>query len=183
MRAPALDTWLADPVVRVAHRREARATPDSLWAAAQRIALDDTRVLGQLVRWRIPGLPDELAYMDLFRNPPFVTLHEDSRALICGLCGRIWTLRRDYPQLSRAQEFLDFDEPGTVRVLYANWVVPAGEHRAAIVSETRVSPVDRGGRLGLMAVRPLIGAFAHLIDSEALTAVVRDAQHEEPVSE
>jgi hypothetical protein len=175
--APELDEWLAGPAVRVAHRREAGVTADELWAAAARVRLSDTRRLGQLVRWRIPGLPDGLSYMEMFRSPPFVTLDEDGGSFVAGLCGRIWTLRRDYPRLASAEEFRAFDTPGTVRVLYANWVAPLGEGRAAIHSETRVRPVDRGGRLGLMAVRPLIGAFQNLIASEALGAAVRAAEH------
>jgi hypothetical protein len=174
--APDLDRWLAEPVVRVHHRRTARASPDALWAAAGTVTLRDTRVLGQLVRWRIPGLAGDLSYFDLFAGPPFVALHSDQRAFVSGLCGRIWTLRRDYPQLPGPQAFTDFDEPGTVRVLYANWVEELPGGRAAILSETRVQPIDRGGRLGLMAVTPLIRAFEKLVGSEALAAVVAAAQ-------
>jgi hypothetical protein len=172
---PDLDAWLPDPAVRVAYRRQAPVPPGALWAAAGRVRLRDTRRLGALLRWRIPGLTEDLRYMELFHDAPFVALHEDDGAFVCGLCGRIWTLRRDYPALADEQAFRDFDEPGTVRVLYANWVVAIDARRSAILSETRVEPIDRGGRLGLMAVRPLIGAFQSLIGSEALAAVVREA--------
>ncbi len=175
MTAPALDRWLADPALRVSYRREASVSPGELWAAAQRVTLDETRRLGPLVRWRIPGLPGELRYLDLFRSPPFVALHEDAQALVSGLCGRIWTLRRDYPELASEREYLDFADPGTVRVLFANWIEPTTAG-AAIVSETRVAPIDRRGRLGLAVVRPLVSAFANLISTEALTAVVRTAE-------
>jgi hypothetical protein len=175
--APDLDDWLPDPAVRVAHRRAAEVAPGALWAAAQHVRLDDTRRLGQLVRWRIPGLPEGLAYLDLFRNPPFLVLDERHDGLVSCLCGRIWTLRRDYPVLADARAFLDFAEPGTVRVLFANRVV-ATQGGAAILSETRVAAIDRGGRFGLMAVRPLISAFHGLIASEALAAVVRAAERD-----
>jgi hypothetical protein len=174
--APELDRWLADPAVCVAHRREARAPAAALWAAAQGVLLGDTRVLGSLVRWRIPGLAADQTYDELFRSPPFTPLHEARHLLLSGLCGRIWTLRRDYASLADAEEFRSWSTPGTARVLFANWVEPAGEGRSAIVSETRVAPVGRQGRIGLLAVRPLIVASQHVIGTEPLTLAVRRAE-------
>jgi hypothetical protein len=45
-----------------------------------------------------------------------------------------------------------------------------------LVSETRVAPVGRQGRIGLLAVRPLIAASQHLIGSEPLTIAVKRAE-------
>jgi hypothetical protein len=176
--APALDHWLPDAAVRVAHHRAARCSPQELWAAAGRVALEDTRVLGQLVRWRIPGLPADLRYVDLLRSDPFVALEHNEWSLLSGLCGRIWTLRRDYPRLDGPEAFRAFDRSGQVRVLYANWVT-AAPTGAVLHAEVRVSPTDTRGRLGLTAVRPLIATFQNLIATEALTAAVRTAQHDE----
>jgi hypothetical protein len=172
----ALDAWLADPAVRVAHRRTADAAPEALWAAARSVRLSDTRILGRLVRWRIPGLPRTQTYDELFRSPPFVVLEEQAHALVSGLCGRLWTLERDYAALAGPEDFGRWAEPGTARVLYANWVTPAQDGGAVISSETRVAPVDRAGRRGLVAVRPLIATFNHLIGGEALTLAVRRAE-------
>lgn len=176
MTSDELDRWLPRPAVRVTHRREARAPAAVLWSAAQGVRLRDTRLLGPLVHWRIPGLGTDPTYHELFRSQPFTPLFEDEHVLLSGLCGRIWTLRRDYPRLADPEEFLRWSEPGTVRVLYANWVEPAGAGRSALVSETRVAPVDRQGRIGLLAVRPLIAASQHLIGSEPLTIAVRRAE-------
>ncbi|MDX6655972.1 MAG: hypothetical protein QOH62_765 [Solirubrobacteraceae bacterium] len=176
MTATELDRWLPNPTVRIAHRREARASAARLWSAAQSIRLRDTRALGSLVRWRIPGLPADPTYDELFRSAPFTPLHETQHALVSGLCGRIWTLRRDYPRLAGPDEFLGWSAPGTARVLFAHWVEPAGDGRSALVSETRVAPVGRQGRIGLLAVRPLIVASQNLIGSEPLTLAVRRAE-------
>jgi hypothetical protein len=171
-----LDRWLPDATVRVAHRREARASAARLWSAARSVRLRDTRTLGSLVRWRIPGVAASSTYDELFRSTPFTPLQEAEHALISGLCGRIWTLRRDYPRLAAPEDFLRWSAPGTARVLYANWVEPAGAGRSALVSETRVAPVGRQGRIGLLAVRPLIVASQNLIGSEPLTIAVRRAE-------
>ena len=35
--------------------------------------------VGRLVRWRIPGLPDDQSFMGLFAEAPFTVLHEGER--------------------------------------------------------------------------------------------------------
>jgi hypothetical protein len=173
---PDLDHWLSGPVVRIVHRREADAEPAALWAAAKAVRTSETRRLGRLVRLRIPGLPPDIAYDELFRAPPFTVLYEDELALLAGIVGRIWTVRRDYPRLSDPDEFRAWSARGTVRVLFANWVEPVGERAAAVVSETRVSSGDPLAKLGLTAVRPLIVASHQLIGSEGLDRAVSRAK-------
>ncbi|HWF36058.1 MAG TPA: hypothetical protein VG295_11815 [Solirubrobacteraceae bacterium] len=169
---PNLDHWLDRPSVRIRHVREAEAEPAVLWAAAQAVRTSETRRLGRLVRLRIPGLPADLSYDELFREPPFTVLCEDEFALLSGIVGRIWTIRRDYPTLAEPDEFRRWATRGTVRVLFANWVEPVDGAVTALVSETRVAASDRLARLGLAAVRPLIVASHQLIASEGLERAV-----------
>ncbi len=173
---PNLDHWLADPALRVAHERAAATRPSELWAAARTVRLSDTRVLGRVVRWRIPGVPASTAYDELFRSPPFSVLHEDDGLLISGLVGRIWTLRRDYPVLSDPDEFRTWSAPGTARVVFANWVESRDGGGAALLSETRVGVGDGEARAGLTLVRSLVAAFNTMIGSEAMGAAVRRAE-------
>ena len=98
--------------------------------------------------------------------------------LVSGLCGRIWTLTRDYPVLDDRSAFADWDEKGTVRVLFAHWVEPASDGEAELVSEARVAPVDSGAALRLRALWAAVGPFERLVGSEALTAAVRRAESE-----
>jgi hypothetical protein len=176
---PDLDDWLPDPAIRVSHRRESSVTAERLWEAARGVRLSDTRVLGRLVRWRIPGLPADLAFDELFRAPPFVVLHEQpGRALISGLVGRIWTLRRDYPELTGPEEFRDWHSPGTARVLFANWIDESAEHGATIHAEARVEAIGAQGRVGVAAVRPLVRAFGSLVGSDGIELAVRRAEQQ-----
>jgi hypothetical protein len=152
--------------------------PAALWAAARSIRLSDTPQLGRLVRLRIPGLAPELTFDAMFRAPPFTVLHESSFALLSGLVGRIWTVRRDYPMLTEPEAFLDWSERGTVKVLFANWVEPVDAGGSALVSETRVATVDRLSRIGLAAVRPVIIGSHSLIASDGFDAALRRARHD-----
>jgi hypothetical protein len=171
--AERLDAWLPDPRVRTHHRRATGSAPDVLWAAANALRLSDTRTLGRLVRWRIPGLAPDLTYGELFRSYPFTVLDDGPQHLVAGLCGRIWTLARDYPQLDGPPAFAAWDEPGTVRVLVGHWVEPDAGGGAALVSEARVKPTDRHAGLRLRALWRLIGPFERLVGAEAIATAAR----------
>src|SRR3954451_21760201 len=144
-----LDDWIAGPAVRTHHRRSAAATPEALWDAARAVRLADTRTLARLVRWRIPGVPERQTFDELFRAYPFTLLDAGDTWSVSGLCGRIWTLARDYPRLSGPEEFRGWDQRGTVRVLFAHWAEPAEDGRATLVSEARVAPVGATARARL----------------------------------
>jgi hypothetical protein len=172
-----LDQWLGAPAVRTRYRREARTSVDELWAAAETVRLRDCRLLGRLVRARIPGLHGDLTFQELFDADPFQPLEAGPSYALTGLCGRIWALRGDFGELGSAQAFSSWDEPGTVRVLFAHWAEPADDG-AALVSEVRVAPVDRGAALRLRAMEPFIAAFQGLVGAEALSAAARRASRD-----
>jgi hypothetical protein len=175
---PQLDTWLPDPAVRVAHCRESRVPPERLWEAAQSVRLRDTRLLGRLVRWRIPGLAPGISFDEMFRQQPFTVLTESDSALVSGLVGRIWTLRRDYPALEDPEEFREWSAAGSARVLLANWVHAARDGRTELRSETRVQAFGAQGRIGLASVRPLIRGFQQLVANDAMAVAVRRAERD-----
>jgi hypothetical protein len=164
--------------MRVSHRRGSSAPADRLWDAARGVRLSDARLLGRLVRWRIPGLDPDLAFDELFRAPPFMVLVEEpGRALVSGLVGRIWTLRRDYPELKGPEAFRDWGTSGTARVVFANWIEESAETNA-IYAEVRVEAIGAQGRVGVAAVRPLVRAFGSLIGSDGIDIAARRAERE-----
>jgi hypothetical protein len=171
----ALDRWLPDATVRTRHRRIVSARPQDVWREATRIRLEETRRLGRLVGWRIPGVKGSQTYTELFRSYPFCVLEESEHALVSGLCGRIWTLARDYPALDGPDAFASWDEPGTVRVAFAHWVT-AEDGGAAIHSAARVQPVDAHARLRLKAVWAVVGPFERLVGAEPLALAARRAE-------
>ena len=176
MNAERLDSWLPQPSVRTRHRSAGFSDAGILWRAALDVRLTDTYVLGRLIRWRIPGTRAEQSFAELFSSYPFTVLEQEDGLLLAGLCGRIWTLTRDYPALDGAHDFRDWAEPGTVRVLFAHWVEPAREGGFALVSEARVQPVDSGAARRLRALWRVVGPFERLVGSEALNATVAAAE-------
>ena len=97
-------------------------------------------------------------------------LEQGERHLLAGLCGRIWTMARDYPRLAGPDDFARWDEPGTVRVLFGHWVRPAGGGCAELVSEARVAPVDRTAANRLRTLWKVVGPFERLVGAEAIVA-------------
>jgi hypothetical protein len=173
---PDLDYWLPNPSIRVIQARETGASPDRLWEAASQVRLNDARRLGRLIRWRIPGLGADLTFDEMFRNPPFIVLTEDpGRLLVSGLVGRIWTLRRDYPELSSPEEFRDWHTSGSAKVVFANWIE---DGPTEIHAEARVEAIGTQGRVGVAAVRPLVRAFGSLIGSDGIEVAARRAEQQ-----
>jgi hypothetical protein len=166
-----LDHWLPDPQVRTYHRRDTDDDPDDVWRAAQTVRLCDAPTLGRIVRWRIPGTPRDLPYGELFRRYPFTLLEEGERYSISGLCGRIWTLRRDYPRIDGPDEYLAWDRKNTVKVLFAHWV----EDDGTLVSESRIKPIGRRAAVQTRAVWATLGRFERLIGPEALRVAAERA--------
>lgn len=176
LRDEDLDAWLPDPQVRTRHRRESSADPASLWSAARAVRLGDTGTIGHLVRWRIPGVPADQSFGGLLAEEPFTVLDEGERWSISGLCGRIWTLARDYPRLDGPEAFRAWSEPRTVRVLMAHWVEQDAGGRNAIVSESRIAPTDRVAAARLRALWLALGPFERLIGAEPLTIAAKQAE-------
>jgi hypothetical protein len=171
-----LDQWLPDPQIRTYHRRAANAGADDLWEAAAATRIADAPVFGRAVRWRIPGTPPDVSFRDLLRRYPFVVIAEGDRWSVSGLCGRIWTIQRDYPHIAEPEQFRAWNAPGTVRVLLAHWTEPDSDGRAALVSEGRIKPVDRQAAFRMRLLWTVVGRFDRLIASEVLGSVARRAE-------
>jgi hypothetical protein len=172
---PDLDHWVPEPAVRTLHCRDAHSDPQALWRAAATVRIGDSGVLGHLVRWRVPGTRAEQTYREMFTSSPFIPLDDGDGHLLAGLCGRIWTARPALAELSDPAAFRAWDTPGTVRVLFAQWVAPVDDG-ARLTSEVRVQPVDGRAAMRLRTLWPLISRFEALISTEPLTLAVRRAQ-------
>ena len=158
--------------------RRARASADELWDAATRGPARPTPgCSGASCAGGSRARRGDERFDELFREPPFMVLEDGERALVSGLVGRIWTLRRDYPQLAGAR--------GVPRLVAAGappgWCSPTGSRPtgdggAELCSEVRVQAFGAQGRIGLAAVRPLVGRFQDLVGTEGIGAAVRLAE-------
>jgi hypothetical protein len=174
MAVPDLDRWIDDPLVRTRHRRDAPVDERRLWSAAGTVTLRECRVLGRLIPARIAGVSPEASFAQLFGSAPFAVLDQGPTFRLSGLCGRIWSVRGQFTALDGPAAFRAWNEPGTVRVLFANWV-EASDDGASLISEVRVAAVDRRAALRLRAFSPFIAAFQGLVAAEPLTIAAQRA--------
>lgn len=170
-----LRRWAPEPEIHTRHARAVAAPADRTWRAAYELPVDEVGLLGRLVRWRIPHLPRPLSFGALLTSPPFAVLERHPHALVAGLCGRIWTLRRDYARLEDAADYERWDAEGTAKVAIGIWAAPH-PGGSELVAEARVQPVDGRAALRLKALWALVGRFEGLIDSQALAAAQRRAE-------
>lgn len=173
-----IERWAGAPAVRSRHTRSAGVDAETLWEAAAGVQLSDTRTLGRLIRWRIPDTTQGQTFHELFARYPFTVLESGPTWQLSGLCGRIWTLQRDYPRLSGPEEYEAWDENGTVKVLFAHWTRPDGDDgvRSELISEARVVPLGRRANLRLRGLWGVISPFERLVGAEPLSLAVRRAE-------
>lgn len=138
--------------------------------------LCDAPTLGRVVRWRIPGTARDLPYSELFRRYPFTVLEEGEGWSVSGLCGRIWTLSRDYPRIDGPEEFRSWDKRDSVKVVFGHWVEEDGPERSVLVSESRIHPMGRRAAVRTRALWAVLGRFERAIGGEALQAAARRAE-------
>lgn len=173
---PALDDWIPDPAVRTHLSQSARAPASELWSAATGVRLSDTRTLGRLVRWRIPGLSADQTFHQMFRAYPFALLAEGENWTVSGLCGRIWTFAHDYPELRGDDDFRAWNEPGTVRVLFAHWAVDREDGTSELHSEERVEALDDRAARRLRTLWRIVGPLKDAVSAEPLPIAVTRAE-------
>lgn len=174
--APPLDSWIARPAVRTHLSARADAPASELWSAARSVRLSDTRTLGRLVRWRIPSVEPDQTFHEMFRRHPFALLGEGEHWTVSGLCGRIWTFAHDYPDLRGDADFRAWDEPGTVRVLFAHWTTDAPGGGSVLHSEERIEALDDRAARRLRALWAVVSPFKGAISAEPLPIAVARAQ-------
>ena len=171
-----LERWAGAPAVRSRHSRSSGVDAQTLWDAAAGVRLSDTRTLGRLIRWRIPDTSPSQTFHELFSRYPFTVLEAGETHQLSGLCGRIWTLARDYPRLHGPEDFEAWDQNNTVKVVFAHWTRPAEDGGAELVSEARVVPLGRRAGLRLRGLWSVVSRFERLVAAEPLTLATRRAE-------
>ena len=126
--------------------------------------------------WRIPGVHASQTYHELFRAYPFTVLHETATELVSGLCGKIWTLARDYPALARRRGVRRLGRARHRARRLRALGRPRPRTAPSCTPRPACSPVDTHARVRLKAIWTVLGPFERLVGAEPLELAVRRAE-------
>jgi hypothetical protein len=106
----------------------------------------------------------------------FVWLGEDpGREFVLGLVGTFWNwsggARRVEPR-----EFAAFEEPGLAKSAWNFRIIPDGDERTFVTTETRVMVPDEASRRRFLLYWAAIGPFSAVIRKQALVLIKREAE-------
>ena len=151
--------------------------PDDLWAAANDVRLSDTRTMRRLIRWRLGrhAPSGDATYREFFRTGIFTLLEEGERFSVSGVAGRIWAPSGDYERFESSDEYREWSQSGTAKVVICN-EVREHERGSEIVSESRVQVDGSRARLTFRGTWTVLAPFGRLVGSEVLAAAVRRAE-------
>jgi hypothetical protein len=166
------------------HHTLVLAPADQAYAAARKVALVRSKVVRGLFAARgIPGLlrrrrrkaPRSMTLDDLMAAG-FVWLGEDpGREFVLGLVGTFWKPTGGISRVDPS-EFASFDEPGQAKAVWNFRVIPDGDDRSFITTETRVRVPDEPSRRKFVLYWAVIGPFSGVIRKQALSLIKTDAE-------
>jgi hypothetical protein len=138
-------------------------------------ALFTARGIPLVLRRRRRPAPASMNLDDLMAAG-FVWLGEDpGREFVLGVIGTFW---RPTGGVSRIEpsEFAAFDHPGRAKAVWNFRVVPDGDDRSFVTTETRVRVPDEPSRRKFLLYWAAIGPFSAVIRRQALALIKRDAE-------
>jgi hypothetical protein len=178
-----IDDFMPSFDVSERHHTLVNAPADRAFEATRRVDLARSRVIRALFAVRgIPFLfrgrrpPRRRMTLDDLVSAGFVWLGEDlDREIVLGVVGTFWKptggVRRIDPS-----EFASFDEHGVAKAGWNFRVIPDGDDRSFVITETRVRVPDDASRRKFLLYWAVIGPFSGLIRKQALALVKADAE-------
>jgi hypothetical protein len=165
------------------HHTMVQAPAERAYQATRQLDLARSRIIRALVAARsIPLLvrgrhprPQTMTMDELVRAG-FVWLGEDpDREMVLGIVGAFWKPKGGVRRIE-ASEFAAFDEPGVAKAAWNFRVIPDGDDRSFVITETRVRVPDEASRRKFVLYWAVIGSFSGVIRKQALMLIKRDAE-------
>jgi hypothetical protein len=113
---------------------------------------------------------------DLVRSGFMVLDEEPDRELVLGVVGRFWRPKGGVRRIDPT-EFVTFDEPGLAKAAWNFRLIPDGDERTFVTTETRVRVPDEASRKKFMLYWAAIGPFSGVVRKQALALIKADAEH------
>jgi hypothetical protein len=178
-----IDDFMPSFDVSERHHTLVQAPAERAYEATRRLDLARSRTVRALFAAR--GVPlvlrrrrltwRRMTLDDLVRAG-FVWLGEDpDREIVLGVVGTFWKPTGSIQRIG-ADEFAAFDQPGVAKAAWNFRILPDGDERSFVLTETRVRVPDEGSRRKFLLYWAVIGSFSGLIRKQALALVKEDAE-------
>jgi hypothetical protein len=183
IRGVLIDDFMPTFDVSERHHTMVEATAERAYEATRRLDLARSRVIRALIAAR--GIPllvrgrrprTRTMSLDDLMRAGFVWLGEDpDREMVLGIVGAFWKPKGGVRRIE-ASEFVAFDEPGVAKAAWNFRVIPDGDDRSFVLTETRVRVPDEASRRKFVLYWAVIGSFSGVIRKQALMLIKRDAE-------
>ncbi len=150
-----IDHFLPEYQSREYHEARVRAPRERVEEVVRAVSLADMPAAVLLMRLRAlaggqlsAAPPDRRPILDMMRQPGsgFLPLDEsDPGEIVYGMVGRPW-VNEAPPPVRTAEDFLAYDEPGAIKVVFNIRVVEEGDGICRVSTETRTLGNDDDGR-------------------------------------
>jgi hypothetical protein len=178
-----IDDFLPTFDVSERHHTMVLAPAGRTYEAARRLDLARSRLIRGLIAARgIPLLvrgrrlrPRTMTLDDLVQAGFIWLAEEPGEELVLGIVGSFWKPTGGVRRIEPSQ-FVRFEEPGVAKAAWNFRVLPDGDERSFVVTETRVRVPDEASRRKFVLYWAVVGSFSGLIRKQALALVKRDAE-------
>jgi hypothetical protein len=178
-----IDDFMPSFDVSERHHTLVMAPADRAFEATRRVDLARSRAIrGAIAVRAIPlvlrrrPMPRRSLTLDDLVRAGFVWLGEDlDREIVLGVVGAFWRPTGGVRRID-ASEFAAFSEAGVAKAAWNFRVIPDGDDRSFVITETRVRVPDEASRKKFLLYWAVIGAFSGLIRRQALALVKADAE-------
>jgi hypothetical protein len=148
-----LDRFMPAPEVIEHHRIHIAAPADVVLATAKSMAVLDSRLIRAIFKAREVALraqpdtrPHPRALLEQMQSIGWVVLAERAnREIVLGSVTRPWEPEPEFRSVPAA-EYLEFSEPGYVKILWTLRAEPLGDGESMFHTETRVATTDAEAR-------------------------------------
>lgn len=188
-RAPAgardslLDRFIPNPEVAEHHHIEVAAPADLVLDTARNMELLKSPIIAAIIKARelaLGGTPDSRPHptrlIEQMQSIGWGILHErPGREIVMGAVTQPWEAAPIFRTIP-ADQFLGFDEPGYVKIVWTLRADPIDERRSVFHTETRVSTTDAGARRRFRTYWSFVAPGVELIRLAMLRPLKRDAE-------
>lgn len=179
-----LDRFLPDPEVVERHHILVDAPADVTMAAAKDFHLLDSPVVRAIIKMRelaLGGTPDDRQHpaelLAQMQSIGWVVLAETAgREIVMGAVTQPWGAAPVFRSIPPA-EFLNFSEPGYVKIAWTLRADPLEDRRSMFQTETRVSTTDADARKRFRKYWSFVAPGVELIRVAMLRPLKKAAEH------